>query len=101
MAFDGISPGSGPLSIQVRSDHAIPSNGKNGNLALKKSQDDVQFSDKSQEFLRIRRLVDSLPDFRIERVNQLAKTIDEGTYEVSSIRIADAIIRKNLIDFER
>src|SRR5262245_20105150 len=101
MAFDGISPGSGPLSIQIRSDHTIPSNGKNGNLALKKSQDNVEFSDKSQEFLRIRRLVKSLPDFRLERVDQLAKAVNEGTYKVSSIQIADAIIRKNLIDFEK
>jgi flagellar biosynthesis anti-sigma factor FlgM len=101
MAFDWISPGFGPRSIQFRSDQTISSNGKNGNLALKKSQDNVEFSDKSQEFLRIRRLVESLPDFRLERVDQLAKAVNEGTYEVSSIRIADAIIRKNLIDFEK
>jgi flagellar biosynthesis anti-sigma factor FlgM len=101
MAFDGISPGPAPLSIQFKADHTLPSNGKNGNVAVKKSQDNVEFSHKSQEFLQIRNLVDSLPDFRLERVNQLAKTVNEGTYDVTSVQIADAIIRKNLIDFEK
>jgi flagellar biosynthesis anti-sigma factor FlgM len=101
MAFDGISPGYGPLSIQFKADRATPSNGKNGNIALKKALDNVEISDKSKEFLRIRSLVDSLPDFRLERVNQLAKTINEGTYDVTSVQIADAIIRKNLTDFEK
>ena len=101
MAFDGISPGPAPLSIRFRADHSIPSNGKNGNVTLKKSQDNVEFSDKSQEFLRIRNFVDSLPDFRLERVNQLAKAINEGTYDVTSTQIADAIVRKHLIDFEK
>jgi flagellar biosynthesis anti-sigma factor FlgM len=101
MAFDRIGPGSASLSVQFTADHTISSNGKNGNVALKKSQDNVEFSDKSQQFLRIRNLVDSLPDFRLERVNQLAKAVDEGTYDVASIQIADALIRKNLIDFEK
>jgi len=101
MAFDGISPGPGPLSIQFTADRTIPSNGKNGTVALKKSHDNVEFSDKSQQFVRIRNLVDSLPDFRLERVNQLAKAVNAGTYDVTSTQIADAIIRKNLIDFEK
>jgi len=101
MAFDRISPGAVPLSVQFKTDQTIPSNGKTGSVALKKSQDDVEFSDKSKEFLRIRSLVDSLPDFRLDRVNQIAGAIDAGTYNVSSDKIADAIIRKNLVDFEK
>jgi flagellar biosynthesis anti-sigma factor FlgM len=65
-----------------------------------KGQDDVGFSEMTKRFVEIRRLVDSLPDVRLDRVNQLAKAIDEGTYEVKGDEIADAIIRKNLIDFE-
>jgi len=71
-------------------------------ITMPKSQgrDNVGFSEMTQKFVEIRRLVDSLPDVRLDRVNQLAKAIDEGTYEVKGEEIADAIIRKNLIDFE-
>jgi anti-sigma28 factor (negative regulator of flagellin synthesis) len=54
----------------------------------------------TKRFVEIRKLVDALPDVRLDRVNQLAKAIDEGTYDVKGHEIADAIIRKNLIDFE-
>jgi flagellar biosynthesis anti-sigma factor FlgM len=101
MAFDGISPGPVRMAIQFKADPSLPARGKNGNVALKKSQDKVDFSDKTKELLRIRNLVDSLPDFRLERVNQIAKAINEGTYGVTNIQIADALIRKNLIDFEK
>ncbi len=101
MAFDGISPGPLPVAIQFKADPSLPARGKNGNVVLKKSQDNVEFSDRTKELLRIRTLVDSMPDFRLERVNQIAKSIDEGTYSVSNIQIADALIRKNLIDFEK
>jgi flagellar biosynthesis anti-sigma factor FlgM len=100
VALNGISRGFGPLAVQFGSDQTVPSNGKNGNSTLKKPQDYVEFSDKSLEFLRIRKLVDSLPDFRIERVNQLSQAIDQGTYDVPGIQIAEAIIKKNLVDFE-
>jgi flagellar biosynthesis anti-sigma factor FlgM len=100
MSFHGISPRFRPMSILFGTDHTRPANGKHSNIASMKSQDDVDFSDQSMEFLRIRNLVDSLPDFRLDRVNQLAKAIDEGTYHPTGQQIADAIIRKHLIDFD-
>lgn len=63
-------------------------------------QPNVHRSERTQEFLRIRQLVDALPDVRLERVNRLAKAIDEGTYQVSGRQIAEAIIEKHLIDLK-
>ena len=40
------------------------------------------------------------PDVRLDRVNQLAKAIDSGTYDVKGEQIAEAIIQKNLIDLK-
>ena len=60
----------------------------------------MQISEHSREFLRIRQLVDAQPDVRLNRVNQLAKAIDSGTYNVKGEQIAEAIIRKNLIDLK-
>ena len=100
MSTDGINRRPDSLSIQFEADRNLPSNGKNGKVSQKESQNKVKFSDKSYEFLRIRHLVDARPDFRLDRVNKLAKAIDGGTYSVTGMQIADAIIRKNLVDFE-
>jgi flagellar biosynthesis anti-sigma factor FlgM len=59
---------------------------------------DARISERNEEILRIRQLVDALPDVRLDRINKLAKAIDSGTYDVKSEQIAEAIIQKNLID---
>ena len=63
-----------------------------------KSSDAVSISLKSQEFLKIRKMVDSQPDFRLAKVNSLTKAIDQGQYNKKGEVIADALIRRNLID---
>jgi len=62
------------------------------------SIDAVNISSRSKEFLRIRRMVDSQPDFRLAKVNSLTKAIDQGLYNMKGEMIADALIRRNLID---
>jgi negative regulator of flagellin synthesis FlgM len=98
MPIDGIKHDArpGPVLLEARSYRASGSNGK----ASSPQSDDVQISEYSREFFRIRQLVDAQPDVRLDRVNQLAKAIDSGTYDVKGEQIAEAIIEKNLIDFE-
>ena len=50
---------------------------------------------KQREFIRIRQLINNLPELRLDRISRLTKAIDEGTYHVSSKKIAEAIIQKN------
>ena len=50
------------------------------------------------EFIRIRQLISNLPELRIDRIMRLTKAIDEGSYHVSSKKIAEAIIQKNYYD---
>jgi flagellar biosynthesis anti-sigma factor FlgM len=57
-----------------------------------------QVNSRNQQFQEIRKMVDALPDVRLEKVNQLAKAIDDGSYDVSGKQIADAVIRKHLVD---
>jgi anti-sigma28 factor (negative regulator of flagellin synthesis) len=40
-------------------------------------------------------LVNDLPELRLGRISRLSKAIDEGTYHVSSKKLAEAIIQKN------
>lgn len=84
----------GPVLYAAKSNHAP---GNNGKAAPSPAREIVQISERSQEFLRIRQLVDAQPDVRLDRVNKLAKAIDSGTYDVKGEHIAEAIIQKNLI----
>ena len=87
----------GPVLYTAKSSH---SSGSNGKAAPAPVRDVVQISERSQEFSRIRQLVDAQPDVRLDRVNKLAKLIDSGTYDVKGEQIAEAIIQKNLIDLK-
>jgi anti-sigma28 factor (negative regulator of flagellin synthesis) len=64
-----------------------------------KSEDSIFISGRSQEFARVRRLVEQQPDVRLDKVNRLAREIDRETYQVSGKKVADAVIRKHLVDF--
>ncbi len=100
MPIDGINGNKNAGSVLFLATRSHHSNGNNGKVVSKRDQDDVQISDRTEEFLHIRRLVDAQPDVRLERVNRLAKAIDEGTYNVKGEQIAEAIIEKHLIDLE-
>ncbi len=65
---------------------------------VKELPDSLDVSPGSSEFSRVRKMVNAIPDFRLDRVNHLAKQIEEGTYNLKGELIADALIRKNLID---
>jgi flagellar biosynthesis anti-sigma factor FlgM len=87
----------GPILYAAKSSHT---SGRNGKAAASPRRDVVQISQRSQEFSRIRQLVDAQPDVRLDRVNKLAKAIDSGTYEVNGEQIAEAIVQKNLIELK-
>jgi len=87
----------GPVLYTAGSGHA---SGGGGKAAPSPARDHVEISERNEEFLRIRQLVDAQPDVRLDRVNKLAKAIDSGTYDVKGEDIAEAIIQKNLIDLD-
>ena len=100
MSINGIGDGGGTGPVEFKISHSHSSNGKGKKTTPSQSQDFVEISDQTREFLKIRKLVDALPDVHLDRVNQLAKAIDEGTYNVKGEQIAEAIISKNLIDLK-
>lgn len=61
-------------------------------------EDNIGISEKSRDFARIRQWVDAQPEIRQSRVAALAEAIDQETYTVPGQKIADALIRKNLIE---
>jgi negative regulator of flagellin synthesis FlgM len=100
MPIDGINDNGklAPLALTVVKNRQ--NNGDSSKAATARQHDNVHISDRTQEFLRIRRLVDDFPDVRLDRVNELARAIDEGTYNVKGEQIAQAIIQKHAIDLE-
>ena len=60
--------------------------------------DTVFISEQSREFFKVRQLVDQMPEIRTDRVNQLSEKIENGSYHVSGSDLADAVIRRNMID---
>ncbi len=58
----------------------------------------VQVSSSAHEVQQIKRLVNSLPDQRTERVQALKAQVENGTYNVSAEDIADLTIRRVLAD---
>jgi flagellar biosynthesis anti-sigma factor FlgM len=66
--------------------------------SIHSGQDGFTVSAKAQEFLKVRSMVDSLPDVRLDKVNQLARAIDAGEYQPKAADIAAALIDKHLID---
>jgi len=101
MPIDGINGKSQAELIQFRTDnkelprdnHKLPNT-----VSGKSDEDEVQVSARAQEFLRVKKLVDSLPDVRIDRINELAKAIDAGTYNPAAEEIASALIDKHTVD---
>jgi negative regulator of flagellin synthesis FlgM len=61
-------------------------------------QDRVQISDRAKEIQRIKALADQPDAVREERIAQISRSIDAGTYTVSGKHVADAVIRQTLTD---
>jgi negative regulator of flagellin synthesis FlgM len=61
-------------------------------------QDRVQISDRAKEIQRIKALADQPDAARGERIAQISRSVDAGTYTVSGKHVADALIRQTLTD---
>jgi len=60
--------------------------------------DRVEISRRSREVQKVREVVESVPDIRDARVNEVKKAIEDGTYNVRGEAIAEDILKRSLID---
>jgi len=97
MPIDRINHSARPRTILFAAKGYDGSNGK-VKAVFSSQRADAQISERDEEILRIRQMINALPDVRLDRINKLAKAIDSGTYDVKGEQIAEAIIQKNLID---
>jgi flagellar biosynthesis anti-sigma factor FlgM len=91
MGIDGIQGKRDKL--QIEQEHGQKTNaGGRPNAFPIHQEDQVQFSSETQEFLRIRNMVDAAPDIRQDLVDELRRQISQGAYHVPSSDIAEAIL---------
>lgn len=60
--------------------------------------DRVELSDRSREIDHLKELVQSTPDIRESRVEQVRQEVDSGTYNVRAEKIAEKIVSGGLLD---
>ena len=57
--------------------------------------DSVEISERAHELARAQRAVEAAPDVRADRVAELKKQIEEGTYNVPAEALADMLLDVN------
>ena len=60
--------------------------------STRSSSDSLEISDRSRELARARQAVDAAPDVRADRVAEIKKRIEDGTYSVSPELLAHKLL---------
>jgi negative regulator of flagellin synthesis FlgM len=58
----------------------------------------IELSSDVKDFNQIRKALDNIPDIREDKVQQIKKQINEGTYNVSGEKIAEKMVSESLLD---
>ncbi len=58
----------------------------------------VELSARAKEITQIQRQIEGTPEIRQEKVNEISKKIDQGTYQVDAEDVAWKMIRDRLTD---
>jgi len=91
MGIDGIQGKRDEIQVE-RQGRPTTAGRQSTSTSASSGEDSVELSSSTTEFLRLRKLVDSAPDTRQDRVDQLRQQISEGTYNVPASDIAKAIL---------
>jgi negative regulator of flagellin synthesis FlgM len=65
---------------------------------VRSESDRVEISVRTREFQRLDELIQSIPDVREARIEQIRQAIENGTYNVRAEQVAERIIGGALID---
>ncbi len=58
----------------------------------------IELSSDVKDFNQIKKALDNIPDVREDKVQQIKKQINEGTYNVSGEKIAEKMVSESLLD---
>ncbi len=66
--------------------------------AAEERADRIELSVRSRELLQLDKLIQSVPDVREAKVEQVRRSIENSTYNVRAERVADKILGGNVLD---
>jgi negative regulator of flagellin synthesis FlgM len=98
MEINGTNPLIGLIKNVQRLDSPQQSERTQVNDGEHSDSDRLELSVRSREISHLEELIQSTPDVREERVNQVRQSIESGTYNVKAEKIAEKIIGGNLLD---
>ena len=58
----------------------------------------VKLSQAAKEIQKIREIVEATPEIRTDKVGQLKREIEAGSYSVDADKVAERMLRESLID---
>lgn len=58
----------------------------------------VKLSHTAKEIQKIREIVEATPEIRTDKVGQLKREIEAGSYSVNADKVAERMLRESLID---
>lgn len=64
-----------------------------------KSKDQVVFSENAKDFTTIYQKLSDVPEVRQDKVDQIKKSMEEGSYNVSSREVAQKILSQNKVGY--
>jgi negative regulator of flagellin synthesis FlgM len=91
MGIEGIQGKRDELQVERQRTERSSADGRSTTPSSER-EDSFELSSQTQEFLRIRKLADAIPDIRQDRVAELKQQIARGTYNVPASDIAEAIL---------
>lgn len=84
-----------PATVVARNDaaaHAAGETHKNGAAAAGQGGDTVKLSGNAERVARMSEALQSIPDIRIERVEEIKKQVAAGEYNVSARAVAEKML---------
>ncbi len=68
--------------------------GKTSGSQAPKSSDRIDISDQGKKIAEMMKVIDQLPEVRMDKVNKIKEAIIAGTYQVDSEKIAQKLINE-------
>ena len=90
--------GSGNVDLYIKSKVNKKDDKKVESSPEREVTDSVEISQQSSEIRKVKEVIMEQPEVRTETVKKIKKEIDEGTYKVDGEKVAEKIIKENILD---
>ena len=71
---------------------------KSGEAAATSKPDQVSLSGAAKELIKLKEIVNSMPDVRVDKVEALKNSIASGSYNVKGNDVAGKLIKNSIVD---